>query len=448
MIVAVSCLIVILLNVFPYFFYDDTLYQTHEVVVLISILFIATFSRDRGRIVSIFKDRFALMMILLNVMGLVIVGLRYESVKDLNLNRWLTFFPLIFYMFYFYVGSSFESSRHIFLVLALACLVVNTLSILVPLFPDWDLWQYYFITKYFQNEKLLLKTLATAAESRNPGIFNDEIFAANYFVISGAIGYSLALLSKAPIRKTIGFGLFLVSYYNLFTTFSRGPFLIFSLVITYRLIKDKQLIAKSTRAFVLGLSLWCLPFIGYLIDVILIRRDAGFSDVRADYWVLAIGVITSNIQNMMIGVDESYFFRNLGIYHAHNFYLNVALIMGLPFMLLFFSNFFAIMKRLSSKWRQDVRSLGRFDDKSRPFALCAVYIILSCYLFEFVIESSFFLQPRLCLIVYLLLGLSVGRSIQKRKEGSRHLFGPKPGNLPLSKSQVGISRGVYRRAQL
>lgn len=447
MIVAVSCLIVILLCVFPYFFYDDTLYQTPEVVILISISFIATFSRNRRAISSIFKDRFALIMILLNIMGLVVVGLKYEGVKDLNLNRWLTFFPLIFYLFYFYVGSHCESSRYIYLVLILACFVVNILTILITVFPSWDVWQYYFITK-LQDEELLLKSLMAASEYRNPGIFNDEIFAANYFVISGAIGYSFALLSKGSGKKSIGFGLFLVSYYNMYTTFARGPFLIFSLVITYRVIKDKQLIAKTSRAFILTFLLSILPFIVYLIDLILTQRDAGLSDVRADYWVTAISIITSDIRNVLIGVHENYFFISLGIYHPHNFYLNVALIMGVPFMLLFFSNLFTMFTTLNSKWRQSVRSLGLLDDKDRPFALYAVYIILSCYLFEFVIESSFFLQPRLCLIVYLLLGLSVAKSIPKRKEDSSHLFGFKSGNLALSKSEVGIRRGVYRRSEL
>jgi hypothetical protein len=331
----------------------------------------------------------------------------YENIRTLNYIRWLMFFPTLYYITFRIIGTNeklrYKSYNYIFILVS----IVMVLSLLKIYFPGFEIWKYYYInTGLSENE--VIRVIYESVENRNTGIFTNAIFMANYSVIAISIGFSKFLMNKRSFPAFKGFLLMLLGYAVLYSTYSRGPLLIITSIIILMIFLKCNNRSKTTNLVIKIGTILAFPIFLYGFFIVIEQRNSLSNQIidftRTIIWSESLSVSFGSLRNFLFGVSQSDFYRLSGWFHAHSFYLSTILFLGVPFGLAY--SLILVIKNFDlAKRHKFYKKLNL--NKTLDYEICtAINIIFTAFLIENLIETSYFYEPRIASLVFVLLAIN------------------------------------------
>ncbi len=322
------------------------------------------------------RDRFFLLFLAFTVLGAV-VNYRYPYYI-----RRQALGPLMLYAYFFAVGKDIQGRRIILKMTTVALILVTLISV-----ASW----YSSSNRYIRYVQLPTRESDLAITQRHreivaeaqieeggraTGMFYNPVLAAISMVLA-AMFFTARFATTTKTSQRVLYGLlFLASMAAAYLTRSRGP-LLFGLgtIFLGSIFLLPLLPTRNGKWLSLGLVLMLLPItVGKVLDVVTERGGIGsMGGHRLHLWDQVIRVLLP--RSLVLGSGPKAVPTLTGYSHAHNIYLNLAVVYGIPLMVFLIVAFvlrFLAARRETKLYRMAVR-----DGTPVPASEMALFFLMA-----------------------------------------------------------------------
>jgi hypothetical protein len=378
-------------------------------LVLGLLLCVAT---SGARVRRILRDRFAMGLLVLTLIGAALIWQGLTEVRELNFTRWHSLVPLLFYCFFLGVGDDERTRRFLFKALAVCSLLVVGLCMLATITSGWSVW-YYYLDNPIEIDRFMEMSVQQQAADRAIGIFANQVFSSTFCMAAAFVGVALFSLCQNKWEKILGFLLMTMALAFVIWSQTRFPAILILAVTAIASSLLFPLFRSIPRWFNLFLCVLMSPVALWLVVKIFLERDEGLGTGRTDVWLASLSVTAGSIHNFFLGVGVNGFYEITGeFWHSHNHYLFTALVCGVPFAILYYLLLFWQFRRTYRAVRDMRRGIrdGMPVSNSDLIITYATFLVFVAFLIEAFVETTFLNTSRVNVVLYALMGLTMAQA--------------------------------------